>query len=168
MNSVSTTNTPSLEQQQNRLPRGRRDRPVQAPLPSVVSHTRVPDSSNTSRARTMPSRGAGRHDSAVTVIQSPTPSSPSVPCNVRTLDVYSPLQSSTTPSRNDGHDAPPPYTSTIMLATASRPVYHTPRPDDLVCLPGNHHSYYVVTRGQQVGIFFDWYVSRFMVPYCTT
>ena len=54
--------------------------------------------------------------------------------------------------------APPSYSSFAPGQPLATVRYSIPRPDSLVCPPGNIHWYYVITRGQEVGIFSDWYV----------
>ena len=54
--------------------------------------------------------------------------------------------------------APPSYSSIGPGRSLAIIRYIIPRPDSLVCPPGNIRWYYVITRGQEVGIFSDWYV----------
>ena len=54
--------------------------------------------------------------------------------------------------------APPSYSSIGPGRSLAIIHYIIPRPESLVCPLGNIHWYYVITRGQEVGIFSDWYV----------
>ncbi|KAF8226124.1 hypothetical protein L208DRAFT_1425201 [Tricholoma matsutake] len=78
---------------------------------------------------------------------------------------------------HSGRNAPPSYTSSIMPAAALATIrYNIPRPDSLYCPPGNICWYFVITRGQEVGIFYDWHSTTartqgiqgsFHLKYCT-
>ncbi|KIJ90583.1 hypothetical protein K443DRAFT_15100 [Laccaria amethystina LaAM-08-1] len=58
----------------------------------------------------------------------------------------------------DGRSAPPSYASSIAPACSPATIqYRIPTPDSLVCPAGNIRWYFVITRGQEVGIFNDWH-----------